>query len=144
MEITNKTTKVDEEKLQQFLGKIMTDVGGTVSSVLVYIGDKLGLYRAMAEFGKPISSSELADKTNTFERYVREWLANQAAGGYVGYDSTSQRYFLPAENVAALVDENSAAYVAGFFQAAMAFFKDANKMLEIFRTGKGIPWGEHD
>jgi len=81
MEITNKTTKVDEEKLQQILGKIMTDVGGTVSSVLVYIADKLGLYRAMAEFGKPISSSELAEKTNTFERYVREWLANQAAGG---------------------------------------------------------------
>ena len=66
MEITNETTKVDEDKLQQLLGKIMTDVGGTVSSVLVYIADKLGLYRAMAEFGKPISSSELAEKTNTF------------------------------------------------------------------------------
>lgn len=144
MNSSSTAAPLDQEKLQEFLGKIITDVGGTMSSALVYIGDKLGLYRAMAEFGKPVSSYELAEKTNTFERYVREWLANQAAGGYITYDSTTQKYSLPLEQATALVDENSAAYVAGFFQSAMSIFKDTHKVLEVFRTGKGIPWGDHD
>jgi SAM-dependent methyltransferase len=140
----NSITPLNEQKLNEFLEKITSDVGGAASSVLVYIGDKLGLYKAMAEFGKPISSYELAERTHTSERYVREWLANQAAGGYLTYDSNLQKYLLSPEHAAALVDENSAVYVAGFFQAIMAFFKDAQKILEVFRTGKGIPWGDHD
>jgi hypothetical protein len=140
----NSILPLDEQKLQQFLEKILSDVGGAASSVLVYIGDKLGLYKTMAQFGGPISPSELAEKTNTSERYVREWLANQSAGGYITYDSNTQKYFISPEHAAALVDENSAVYVAGFFQAIMAFYKDTQKILEVFRTGKGIPWGDHD
>ena len=77
---------IDNEKLQQFMGKILSDFGGAGGRVLVYIGDKLGLYKAMSDFGKPITSQELANLTATSERYIREWLANQAAGGYLTYD----------------------------------------------------------
>jgi hypothetical protein len=110
---------------------------------LGYVGDKLGLYKAMYDFGKPITSQELADVTKTSERYIREWLANQAAGGYIEYDS-SQKYSLPIEHALALVDETSPAYTAGVFQVLMAFYKDASKILEAFKTGKGIAWGDHD
>jgi hypothetical protein len=82
-------TTIDNEKLQQFMGKVLSDFGGAASAVLVYIGDKLGLYKAMSDFGKPMTSKELANRTGTSERYVREWLANQAAGGYLVYDSNS-------------------------------------------------------
>jgi SAM-dependent methyltransferase len=135
---------IDNEKLQQFMGKVLSDFGGAASSVLVYIGDKLGLYKAMSDFGKPITSEELANSTGTSERYIREWLANQAAGGYLVYDSSSQRYTLPIEHAQALVNENSSAYVAGGFQVMMSLFRDEPKFLEVFKTGKGIAWGEHD
>lgn len=84
----NNSNGIDHEKLQHFLGKIASDIGGALSAILVYTGDKLGLYKAMADYNKngPITSAELARLTNTSERYVREWLANQAAGGYVTYD----------------------------------------------------------
>src|ERR671939_456186 len=85
------TPTIDNEKLQQFMGKVLTDFGGAASTVLVYIGDKLGLYKTMSDFGKPITSKELANRTGTSERYIREWLANQGAGGYLVYDSNSQR-----------------------------------------------------
>src|ERR1041385_4661051 len=134
----------NEEKLNQFLGKVLSDFGGAASSVLVYIGDKLGLYKAMSDFGKPMTSKELANKTGTSERYVREWLANQAAGGYLVYDSNSQTYILPFEHAQALVNENSPAYIAGGFQVVMSLFRDEPKFLEAFKTGKGIAWGEHD
>src|SRR3982750_4346074 len=89
---------IDNEKLQQFMGKILSDFGGAGGCVLAYIGDKLGLYKAMSDFGKPITSQELANLTSTSERYIREWLANQAAGGYLTYDPSSQRYTLPYEH----------------------------------------------
>jgi hypothetical protein len=98
----------------------------------------------MSDFGKPITSQELANLTGTSERYIREWLANQAAGGYLTYDSSSQKYILPIEHAQALVNENSPAYVAGGFQSMMSFYRDASKILEAFKTGKGIAWGEHD
>ena len=135
---------VDQEKLQQFMNKIMSDIGGAWSSVLVYIGDKLGLYKAMEDAARPLSSLELAEMTNTSERNIREWLANQAAGGYVIYDPQTQRYSLPPENALALVDENSPVFILGAFQATMSFFKDASKVMEAFKTGKGLPWAEHD
>ena len=137
-------TTIDNEKLQQFMGKVLSDLGGAASAILVYIGDKLGLYKAMYNFAKPITSQELANLTSTSERYIREWLANQAAGGYLTYDPSSQRYTLPFEHAQALVNENSPAYVAGGFQVNMAFFRDEPKILEVFKTGKGIAWGEHD
>ena len=91
-------TTIDNEKLQQFMGKVLSDFGGAASAILVYIGDKLGLYKAMSDFAKPITSQELANLTRTSERYIREWLANQAAGGYLTYDPLSQRYTLPFEH----------------------------------------------
>src|SRR5919202_4487818 len=135
---------IDNEKLQQFMGKVLSDFGGAGGCVLGYIGDKLGLYKAMSDFGKPITSQELANITGTSERYIREWLANQAAGGYLTYDSSSQRYILPIEHAQALVNENSPAYVAGGFQIIMSYYRDASKILEAFKKGKGIAWGEHD
>jgi SAM-dependent methyltransferase len=135
---------VDNEKLQQFIGKILSDFGGAASSVLVYIGDKLGLYKAMSDFGKPITSQELANNTGTSERYIREWLANQAAGGYLTYDPATQTYTLPFEHAQVLANENSPIYAVGGFQVTMSFYRDEPKILEVFKTGKGIAWGDHD
>src|SRR5689334_21247548 len=118
---------VDNEKLHRFMGKILSDFGGAASSVLVYLGDKLGLYKAMSDFGKPITSQELANNTGTSERYIREWLANQAAGGYLTYDSATQRYTLPLEHAVVLVNENSPAYAAGGFQIVMSLYRDQPK-----------------
>jgi len=141
---SSSSTTINNEKLQQFMGKILSDFGGAASAILVYIGDKLGLYKAMSDFGKPITSQELANNTGTSERYITEWLANQAAGGYLTYDPSSQRFTLPAEHAQALVNESSPAYAAGGFQILMSLYRDEPKILEAFKTGKGIPWGEHD
>jgi hypothetical protein len=122
---------IDNEKLQQFMGKILSDFGGAGGCVLVYIGDKLGLYKAMSDFGKPITSQELANLTATSERYIREWLANQAADGYLTYDASSKRYTLPLEHAQALVNENSPVYVAGGFQIMMSYYRDEPKILSI-------------
>jgi 2-polyprenyl-3-methyl-5-hydroxy-6-metoxy-1,4-benzoquinol methylase len=138
------TIAIDNEKLQQFMGKVLSDFAGAGSCVLAYVGDKLGLYKAMFDFGKPTTSQELANLTSTSERYIREWLANQAAGGYLTYDSNSQRYTLPVEHAQALVNENSPAYIAGGFQSLMAFYRDEPKISEAFKTGRGVAWGEHD
>src|SRR5512135_1345358 len=97
---------IDQAKLQEFMGKAVSDVGAAMSAVLVDIGDKLGLYRAMAKNG-PMTSDELARATGTAERYVREWLASMAAGGYVTYDPTTQRFTLPPEQAMALAEEAS-------------------------------------
>src|SRR5689334_16667322 len=125
--ISSPQTTIDNEKIQQFMEKVLTDFGGAASAVLVYIGDKLGLYKAMFDFGKPITSQELANLTSTSERYIREWLANQAASGYLTYDAASQRYTLPVEHAQALVNENSPAFIAGGFQLLMSLFRDEPK-----------------
>jgi hypothetical protein len=142
MSSSSSTARIDNEKLQQFIEKILSDVGGAGSCLLAYIGDKLGLYKAMSDFEKPITSQELANLTATSERYIREWLANQAAGGYLIYDASSQRYTLPLEHAQALVDENSPAYVAGGFQIIMSYYQDEPKIIEAFKTGKGVAWGD--
>jgi hypothetical protein len=92
----------------------------------------------------PISSEELANRTGTVERYIREWLANQAAGEYITYDPKTQKYTLPLEHVLVLSDENSTSYLMGGFQAAIAFFKDEPKITSAFQSGAGLDWGEHD
>ncbi len=135
---------IDQKKLQRFMEVLLADLGGAYSAVLVYIGDKLGLYKAMKNAGRPITSQELADITGTAERNIREWLANQAAGGYIMYDVETQRYWLPIENALALADENSLVYSIGAFQGTMSYFKDASKIMEAFKTGRGLAWGEHD
>src|SRR5438067_13901686 len=97
------TTTIDENKLNQFMGRAVGDIGAAMSAALVLIGDELGLYKAMAAAG-PVTPGELAKRTETNERYVREWLNNQAAGGYVTYDARNSRYTLPPEQAAALAD----------------------------------------
>src|SRR5579864_2389635 len=137
------TPTVDTDKLMAFLGQVIGELGATVNAGLIVVGDRLGLYRGMAGAG-PISSSELAEKTGTSERYVREWLNAQAAGGFVKYDAATQRYELPAEQAMALADENSPAFVCGAFELATATLKSAPHIEDAFRSGAGFGWHEHD
>jgi 2-polyprenyl-3-methyl-5-hydroxy-6-metoxy-1,4-benzoquinol methylase len=132
---------VNETKLNEFLGKVVGDMGAAVSSALVLTGDQLGLYKAMND-SKPITPTELAKKTGTNPRYIQEWLNNQAASGYVTYDASTKKYTLPPEQATCLADETSPAFVAGAFQAIYAVFQAQSKMKENFKTGKGMDWGE--
>lgn len=134
---------INEEKLNGFVHHALGDLGSALTASLVVIGDKLGLYRAMAGAG-PVTAMELAARTETTERSVREWLSAQAAAGYVEYDAGSRRYSLPAEHAIALTDENSPACVLGGFQAMTAAMRAAPKVTEAFRTGRGVGWHEHD
>jgi len=136
------TMSIDQEKLNQFMQKAVGDLGATFHAALVVIGDKLGLYRAMAEAG-PVTSSELAKLAGASERYVREWLAANAASGYVNYDAAG-RYSLSAEQSFALAEEGSPAFLPGAFQAAVAAIKAEPKIAEAFRTSCGVGWHEHD
>jgi ubiquinone/menaquinone biosynthesis C-methylase UbiE len=128
--------------LEQLLGRVVGDLGAMANGVLVIVGDRLGLYRALAEIG-PASSQALAEQTGTRERYVREWLAAQAASGYVTYDPGSQCFRLTPEQALLFADENSPVHLAGGFFSAAAVINDEKRLTEAFRTGQGIPWGEH-
>jgi SAM-dependent methyltransferase len=134
---------INESKLHEFMGKAVGDIGAAMSAALVLIGDKLGLYKAMAHAG-PMTSAELAKKTGTGERYIREWLANQAAGGYVTYDPAAGKYTLPEEQAFALADEGSPAFIQGAFQVIASLWHDEPKITERFKSGEGLDWGEHD
>src|SRR3982075_1099577 len=133
------TAAIDMDKLNAFLGQVVGELGATVNAGLIVIGDRLGLYKAMAGAG-PISSAELAEKTGTAERYVREWLNAQAAGGYVTYDPATRRYTLPPEQAMALADEDSPAFVGGAFELATATLKSAPQIESAFRSGAGFGW----
>jgi SAM-dependent methyltransferase len=139
---TRRPREVDQAKLEAFIAKVVNELGATSGAILVRIGDELGLYKAMAD-GEPVTPAELARRTGTRERYVREWLANQAAGGYVEYDATTGTFTLPAEQALALATEDSPASVQGAFQSYGAFWAAREKITERFRTGDGLPWGEH-
>jgi 2-polyprenyl-3-methyl-5-hydroxy-6-metoxy-1,4-benzoquinol methylase len=133
---------VNEAKLQQFLEKTVVELGAAASAVLAGIGDKLGLYKAMAGAG-PLTAAALAERTHTMPRCIREWLLNQAAGGIVTYDPQTDRFTLPDEQACALADENHMAYVGGAFDVLEAMFRDRDRLMEAFRTGRGMDWGEH-
>jgi SAM-dependent methyltransferase len=133
---------IDQDRLNEFLGQFVADLGATFHAANVVIGDKLGLYKELAASG-PCSSAELADRTGTAERYVREWLPGQAAGGYVTYDPATERYHLTPEQAFALAEEDSPAFVPGAFQLATSTVKDEPKIAEAFRTGAGVGWHEH-
>ena len=133
----------DSSKLDAFLGKMVGDMGAAMSAALVVIGDKLGLYKALAE-GGPATSAELAGRTETTERYVREWLAAQAAADYVIYDPASGRYSLSPEQAMVFADEAGPAFMAGGFEILSAAFRDEPKVTQAFRTGAGVGWHEHD
>jgi SAM-dependent methyltransferase len=136
------TETVDEAKLDEFMGRFVGDLGAALSAALVVIGDRLGLYRAMAD-GSPTSPEELAERTATDPRYVREWLSNQAAGGYVTYDPEAASFYLTPEQSFALAQEGSPAFVPGAFQLATALTKDEEKIADAFLTGHGVGWHEH-
>ncbi len=132
---------IDEAKLNDFMGKVVGDVGAAMSAALVVIGDRLGLYKAMAARGA-VTPSELAGATGTSERYVREWLNAQAAGGYVAYDAKSGRYLLPPEQAFALAEDLSPASCPGVFMVARAMWDSIDRATENFRSGAGLAWGE--
>jgi SAM-dependent methyltransferase len=134
---------VDESKLNEFLGQFVQDLGATMQAGMVVLGHRLGLYRAMAGAG-PLSPAELAERTGTAERYVQEWLAAQAAAGYVAYDPASGRFRLPEEQAFALADPAGHAYLPGAFQLALASLKAEPRIAEAFRTGAGVGWHEQD
>jgi 2-polyprenyl-3-methyl-5-hydroxy-6-metoxy-1,4-benzoquinol methylase len=131
---------IDDKKLNDFLGKVVGDVGAAMSAALVVIGDKLGLYKALAEAG-PSTPAQLARLTGTSERYIREWLNAQAASGYVEYDAKTELYVLPPEHAVALADDDSPAAVPGMFHITAAMWHGEEKMTENFRTGRGMEWG---
>lgn len=134
---------IDQDKLNAFLGKALGDIGAAWSANMVLLGDKLGLYKAMARMGA-VTPAELAKATKTAERYIREWLGNQAAGGYVTYTPTTGRYTLPDEQASALADENSPCFLPGAFQGIAAGFAANPKIEQRFKTGKGLGWDQHD
>jgi SAM-dependent methyltransferase len=133
---------VDEDKLMAFMGQAVTDMSAAISVALMAIGDKLGLYKAMAGSG-PLTSADVAKRSGTSERYVREWLNNQAAGGYVTYDPDTGRYELPDEQAFALADEDSPVFLGGVFDVLGACWAAEDRIIEAFRTGEGVGWHEH-
>ena len=136
-------TGIDEAKLEAFMGQAFSEIGAIISAPLVVIGEKLGLYKAMAHAG-PLSSEEVAERSGAAERSVREWLRNQAAGGYVIYDAETDRYTLPDEHALALVDEDSPFYVLGIYDMFASLYADEDQIVEAFRSGTGMGWHEHD
>jgi 2-polyprenyl-3-methyl-5-hydroxy-6-metoxy-1,4-benzoquinol methylase len=133
---------IDQDKLHAFLGRAIVDFGATFSAALIRIGDKLGLYKALAKSG-PQTPAELAKATGTTERYIREWLSNQAAGGYVTYDPAIGKFHLSAEQAFAMADETSPVFLPGAFQVALAAVKAEEKLAENFKSGAGLGWHEH-
>ncbi len=134
---------LDEAKVGDFVNRVVGELGATLNAALVVIGDELGLYKALDGAG-PLTPSELAERTGTTERYVREWLNAQAAGGFVDYHPEEKRYSLPAEHAVALVDEGSPFFMPGAFQLMTASLRDEPKIREAFRSGAGVGWHEHD
>lgn len=133
---------VDMDQLNAFVGRFVGDLGAAVHAGMVVIGEKLGLYKALA--ARPMTSAELAAQTSTDERYVREWLSSQAAGGYVTYNEKNRKFSLSEEQAFTLANEDSPAYLPGAFQLALGSLAAVPRITESFRTGAGMSWGEHD
>jgi 2-polyprenyl-3-methyl-5-hydroxy-6-metoxy-1,4-benzoquinol methylase len=137
------TLHPDPVKLQEFMGRSVGDLGAAMNIALILIGDRLGLYKAMAGAG-PLTPALLAERTGTTERYVREWLCAQAAGGYVTYDVAARTFTLPDEQAMALAVDDSPYFLPGAFQVAAATVKDEPKLRAAFQSGSGVGWNEHD
>ena len=136
-------TQIDQAKLEQFVGQAVGDMATAISGLLVHLGDRLGLYQAMAGAG-PVTPEQLAGRTGTAARYVREWLCNQAAGGYVAYRPEDGTFELPAEQAAVLADENSPVFLGGAYEGIASCYSDYAWFLDAFRTGRGVGWEQHD
>src|SRR6202789_4544552 len=134
---------IDPDKLNTLLGQAVQDMGAAMQAPLIVIGDKLGLYRAMGD-GVPVTPAELAQRTGTAERYIREWLNANAAGKYVEYDAATGTYFMSPEQALALAQEDTPIHLPGFYHMLASLMKDEEKITEIYRTGKGMAWHEHE
>src|SRR3954470_7667305 len=138
---TTEVAAVDVDRLNVFIGQFVTDLGAAVHAGMVVIGEKLGLYKALV--GSPMSSTQLAARTNTDERYLREWLASQAAGGYITYDEKNNKFSLSEEQAFTLANEDSPAYLPGAFELALGSLAAVPRIVDSFRTGAGMGWHEH-
>ncbi|MGA8027574.1 MAG: class I SAM-dependent methyltransferase [Bryobacteraceae bacterium] len=134
---------IDGDKLNALLGQAVQDMGAALHATLIIIGDKLGLYRAMAD-GNPVTSSELAERTGTAERYIREWLNANAASKYLEYHAGSRTYSMTPEQAFILGMDDTPVHLPGFFHMVASCMKDEEKLVEVFRTGKGFGWHEHE
>jgi hypothetical protein len=130
------------DRLNELVGKLVNDLGASLSGASILLGDRLGLYKAMAD-GKPITSVELAKRTGLHERYVREWLAGQAASGYIDCYPEKETFSLSPEQAMAFAEEGSPAFFAGAFDVVQATYLDEPRVAEAFRTGKGVGWHGH-
>jgi 2-polyprenyl-3-methyl-5-hydroxy-6-metoxy-1,4-benzoquinol methylase len=133
---------VNQQKLDTLVGRLLGELSAGYGGVMVSIGHKLGLYRAMAG-GGPLSSHEIARRSGCSERYVREWLNSQVAGGYIAYHPTSATYELTPEQAAVLADDTSPVFLPHAWQVVASMWADEPKTLNAFRTGEGVSWGEH-
>jgi len=132
----------DQDKLNTFLGRMVGELGAAATAALVLLGDRLGLFKAMQD-GNETTAAELARRTGTHERYVREWLAAQAAAGYVDYDAGADSFHLNPEQAVVFADEDSPAFMAGAFEVLSTLWIDEPKVTEAFRSGKGLAWHDH-
>ncbi|TAY85604.1 class I SAM-dependent methyltransferase [Rhizobium leguminosarum] len=132
----------DMQKLDALVGRLVGDVGAAMSGALVVLGDKVGIFKAMAD-GTPMNVKELAAKTGVKERYLREWLSAQAAADYVTYDEKTDRFSLSPEQAMVFAEENSPAFFVGAFEVVQSMWMDEPKITEAFRTGEGLGWHEH-
>jgi 2-polyprenyl-3-methyl-5-hydroxy-6-metoxy-1,4-benzoquinol methylase len=133
---------MDENKLMEIVNQAVADFGSLLTGALVVLGDRLDLYRTLARASQPLTSNELAEQAGCAERYVREWLAAQAASGYVTYHGDG-RYSLTEEQATAFTEENSPACVIGGFQAMLAATRSVDRLTDVFRSGEGLGWHEH-
>lgn len=140
--LTEEKKVVDLKKAEQFLGQFIMDLSANYSGVMTLLGQELGLYRAMRGAG-PLTPIQLADRTDTFERYIREWLNNQAAGGYVIYDAENKTYELPEEHALVLIEKDSPFLLGPAYYVVNSLWKDKDKLSKAFTSGSGIGWHEH-
>ncbi len=133
---------IDPQKLEPLLGMMVNEIGAAANAALVLVGDKLGLYKALAA-GGPATPAELAARTGTAERYIREWCCAQAASGFITYDAAANTFSLSEEQAAVLADDESTVNMTGGFYALAAVFADEPKLTAAFKSGKGIGWGDH-
>ncbi len=137
------TRPIDPDKLNALLGQAVHDMGAAMHAPLIVIGDKLGLYRSMGD-GVPVTAAQLAQRTGTAERYIREWLNANAAGNFVEYDSAGDTYFMTPEQALALAQDDTPIHLPGFYHMLASLMKDEEKITEIYRTGEGMGWHEHE
>ncbi len=141
--MTTAELNIDQNKLQDFMGKMVGDLGAGISSALVVTGQKLGLYDKLSKHG-PLTAHQLAEITDTSPRYILEWASNQAASGYIQYDPEQNSFFLTPEQTIVFADEESPFFMGGGFYSIASIFADEPKITDAFKTGQGVSWGDHD